>query len=198
MTGRHRREKTTLGKIKDRGYMEYSLSIMLVLITVILILFGYRISVIRHTKNVVEDALAASNLAAAVVDLTKFSETNELVISDCTGAYDKFQKALKENLHLTEDFKADNSMLISGIVTIHSFTIYNIVGNDITETSVDAYGNQSTRLYSGSKGHMHTPDGKTITSPTIYSKIGFAIKGYWGQEYYVNKENSVDIVKNNE
>ncbi len=182
--------------MKDKGSVEYSLALLLAGIVVILILFIYRLHVIKITKYTVEDAIAASNLAAAVIDLEEFGSTNEIVIKSSDDAYRIFQEALRDNLNLDGSFNPDKVGLMKGKVTIDTFIVYNVKDNDITQISYDSLGNSTINEYPDSTGLLYTPDNKCIYSTTIYSKIGFSIKGYQDEEYYVYKENSVDIVNN--
>ena len=85
---------------KDKGTVEYSMCIMLLTVSVLLILFCFRIRSARVEKAYIEDGLATANLAAAVIDTDIYGETEELVISDTDEAFGRFQRALKNNLNL--------------------------------------------------------------------------------------------------
>lgn len=181
---------------KDKGYIEYSLSLMLLLVVSILVLYGYRMSIVRYTKNMVEDGLVASNLAAGVIDLEIFGEMNQLIIQDCDIAYTVFRDALKDNLRLKEDFTPIESTLFNSKIKIHEFIIYNVFENDITRLRFTEDGHYYDDIFPNRKGSMTTPDGKRITNTTIYSKIGFEIKGIKDDVYYVYKDNSVNVLIN--
>ena len=75
---------------KDKGAIEYSMSIILLMISVLLILFCFRIRSARVEKAYLEAGLASANLAAAVIDTDIYGETEKLIISDTNGAYENF------------------------------------------------------------------------------------------------------------
>ena len=178
---------------KKRGSLEYLIGLMMITVLCILVLFGYRMHVIKTTKNYVEDGLAASNLAAAVIDLKEYGATNRILVDDFSKAYDRYKEALADNLMLDADFMPEDDRLICGRVTVEEFAVYEVNGDEIAETSIDENGIISEKEYPDMAGKMATPDGAPITTVTIYSRIGFLITGYMDETYYVHKENSVDI-----
>ncbi len=179
---------------KDRGAIEYSMSIILLMISVLLILFCFRIRSARVEKMYLEDGLASANLAAAVIDTDIYGETEKLIISDTNGAYECFKKALKTNLNLDDGFMAENTFFMENPVEILEFRIYNVDEDVVTCVVYDEYGSRSTET--SSLSHTVTPDGTEVESTTIYSKIEFDVKGFLSQRNRLTLENSVDVVKN--
>ena len=179
---------------KDKGAIEYSMSIILVMISVLLILFCFRIRSARVEKAYLEDGLASANLVAAVIDTDIYGETEKLIISDTNGAYERFKKSLKTNLNLDDGFMPEDTFLMENPVEILEFRIYNVDEDMVTCTVYDEHGSRSTE--SSSLSYTVTPDGTEVESTTIYSKIEFDVKGFLSQRNRLTLENSVDIVKN--
>lgn len=179
---------------KDKGAIEYSMSIILLMISVLLILFCFRIRSARVEKVYLEDGLASANLAAAVVDTDIYGETEKLFISDTSGAYERFKKSLKTNLNLDNGFMPENTFLMENPVEILEFRIYNVDEDMVTCVVYDEHGSRSTE--SSGLSHTVTPDGTEVESTTIYSKIEFDVKGFLNQRNRLTLENSVDVVKN--
>lgn len=179
---------------KDKGAIEYSMSIMLLAISVLLILFCFRIRSARVEKIYLEDAQATANLAAAVIDTDIYGETEELIISDTLEAYERFKRSLKINLNLDDNFMPNDTFLMENPVEILEFHIYNVDENLITHVIYDEHGSKSTEVLGLSD--VTTPDGTVVESTTVYSKIEFDVKGFLTQRNRLTLENSVDVVKN--
>ena len=179
---------------KDKGAVEYSMSLMLVAVSVLMMLFCFRIRSARVEKMYIEDALVSANLAAAVIDTDIYGETEKLIITDELRAYERFQSALKTNLNLDDNFIPMNTFLMENAVKILEFHIYNVDEYSITHIVFDEYGSKRTEIM-GLSGAT-TPDGTDIESTTIYSKIEFDVKGFLTQRNRLTLEKSVDIVKN--
>ena len=142
-----------------------------------------------------EDALAASNLASAVIDVEEYGKTHKLRIASAENSFRLYQQALKENLGLDEDWNGSNKDLISGAVEILQYTVYNVDNRDIT---VYSFGEDGLHMWTenGGLGSVRTPDGTLVESTSVYSRIGFPVKGIMGISVYARKEKSVDIVVN--
>ena len=179
---------------KDKGAIEYSMSIILLMISVFLILFCFRIRSARVEKMYLEDAQATANLAAAVIDTDIYGETEKLIISDTLEAYERFKSSLKTNLNLDDNFMPENTFLMENPVDILEFHIYNVEEGSVTRVIYDEHGSKSTEIL-GLSG-VTTPDGTEVESTTVYSKIEFDVKGFLDQRNRLTLENSVDVVKN--
>ena len=179
---------------KDKGTVEYSMSLMLVMVSVLMMLFCFRIRSARVEKIYIEDALVSASLAAAVVDTDIYGETEKLIISDELRAYERFQSALKTNLNLDDNFVPRNTFLMENAVKILEFHIYNMDEYSITHIAFDESGSRRTEVIGLSDAE--TPDGTEIESTTIYSKVEFDVKGFLDQRYRLTLDKSVDIVKN--
>ena len=179
---------------KDKGAVEYSMSLMLIAVSVLMMLFCFRIRSARVEKMYVEDALVSANLAAAVIDTDVYGETEKLIITDELRAYERFQNALKTNLNLDDDYTPRNTFLMENAVKVLEFHIYNVDEYTVTHIVFDEYGSKRTEVM-GLSGAA-TPDGTDVESTTIYSKIEFDVKGFLTQRNRMTLEKSVDIVKN--
>lgn len=178
---------------KERGMAEYILPVMLISMVCLIALLSYRLRVIKLTQIYVEDGLVSANLACSIVDLQEYGQSNEIRIPDFDQAYEIYWEALRANLNLTAAGEPKDQKLISGPVSVEEFTIYQVSGDDVVQICrTQAQTNSHT--YPGGKGSLETPDGKRIESTTVYSRIGFDIRGYGNERFYVQKENSVDIV----
>ncbi len=179
---------------KDKGAIEYSLSVMLILIFVLIMLFCFRIRCVRVEKIQIEDALAVSNLAAAVIDTDRYGETEELIITDFDGAYERYRQSLKTNLNLDENFIPHGQYLMKNPVKISEFHVYNVFSDRVEHIVMDEHGSRSMETLS-----IHgvtTPNGKQVESTTIYSKIEFDVLGFLDQSFRMKLDHSVDIVRN--
>lgn len=179
---------------KDKGLMEYSMSFLLLTVTVLVILYLYQLKMVAFVRNKTEDALAAANLAAAVIDLDTYEKENLLEILDFDKAYERYCRSLKAGLYLDDAWHSSFLTAVEGPVTVEEFTVYQVDGEDISMYSRGEAFGEREKKYPGQTGVLKTPDGQVIESTAIYSKIGFLLKGYGNQELYVYQENSVDIV----
>ena len=184
-----------MGLKKDKGYVEYSLSIMLIILAMVVILFGLTIRMARMEKTLIEDALDLSNLAAAVVDTNVYGETEKISV-DASEGYARFKSALKTNLNLDDSLMPINTTFMDEPVEILEFHVYNVdeTLGEITHITIGQTGAQSMEIIplSGAR----TPDGTEIESTTIYSKIEFTVKGFFGLRLRETLDDSADIVKN--
>lgn len=179
---------------KDKGALEYGFSFMLILLAVALLLYVYQMRLIKHCKLRVEDAIVAANLAGAVIDLKEYGRSHTVLITDIDRSYELYCHALQNNLNLESDFESQNKDLIHGKVTVHEFSVYNVDGQNIIKYSVGEDGHLKVIQLLDGLGKTKTPNGIQVQNTTIYSKIGFWIKGFQNQMHYVYKENSVDVV----
>lgn len=144
-------------------------------------------------KTSTEDALAASNLASAVIDIQEFGSTHNIIVGDPARAFQIYKDALKVNMGLDESMQSENAA-ITGNVQILQYIVYNVSGTDI---DVYCYGeNPYTTSYPNGLGTVTAPNGKIIESTSVYSKITFPVKGYFGITTTAVKDKLVDIMIN--
>lgn len=164
----------------------------------LLVLITYQIQIYQYdaVKIRTEDALAASNLASAVVDLEEYGITHNIIIEDPDTAYALYQEALKINMDLNSEWKSNYTSVITGPVQVVDYIIYNVHGSDI---EIYSYGdNAYTTVVKDGLGSVASPNNHLIESTSVYSKITFPVSGIFNIETTAVKEKLVDIVKNSE
>lgn len=146
---------------------------------------------VRNSAQYLEDALAASNLAAAVVDIEEYGISHRLQISDLQAARSRYETAVKGNLELDDQWECQNRSLISGPVKVVNFTVYNVNGNDVEINAFDENGVLSRTQ--GSLGQVRAPNGAMVESTGIYSELRYCIKGFLGLEIEAHKGMLADV-----
>ena len=112
-----------------------------------------------------EDALAASNLAAAVIDVEEYGISHRMQIRSPQEAYDRYQRAIVGNLNLNDRWECENKGLISGPVHVENFTVYNVSGSEVDVRSFG--GNGAAAGWSGTLGQERARNGKTVVNTGI-------------------------------
>jgi hypothetical protein len=169
--------------------------IYLVLLLVIVLMVQLQLSQYNATKLFVEDALAMSNLASAVIDIETYGISHDIIIKNPDAAYLIYQEALRNNLNLEDDWTSNKQYSISGKVDILEYIIFNVVQTDVEIYTYSPQGSSHTTVSNG-VGSVTAPDGTTIESTSIYSRIGFPVDGMLGIHVDAKKEKTVDIVEN--
>ena len=180
-------------ELKSKGKVEIATGIFYIAIIIFLFYTLYQTKVYHVVSAYMEDALATSNLASALIDIEEYGTTGEIVISSPEEAFSIYKQALKINLQLDENWDSKNITFIGGPIEIAEYIIYNV-----KEEGVDIYHfsqsgmMQEVRVSSASG--LKTPDGTEIESTTIYSRIKFLVNGILGIQVNAEKEKSVDII----
>lgn len=185
-------EKSRLWK-KTEGKLELMTGMLGICLIMLMVCVHIQLMLFSIAGLYMEDALAASNLASALVDISEYGASHTLWIADPAESYQVYQEALKANLQLDENWECARRELISGRVEILRYIIYNVRGQDITIHCFGSEGEYS-REETGGLGSVRTPDGTLVESTTVYSRIGFPVEGILGVEVYARKDNSADIV----
>lgn len=146
----------------------------------------------RSASLYLEDALAASNLASAVIDLQEYGRTHTIRIADVQAAYELYRNAVHGNLQLNEQWEGNNKSLISGTVTVENYTIYNVKGEKVIVYSVDKTG--QVQSWEGVLGLVQAPTGRFVESTSVYSEISFPVEGIFGISVTAHKGKLVDVV----
>ena len=179
--------------VKDDGQMEWITGLFWMLILCILLCAKLQIVSWRTTGAYMEDALAASNLASALVDIREYGTTHYVRIPDAEQAYLIYQDALRDNLQLDAEWECKNKGLISGKVEVTDYIIYNVDQNTVTAERVGASG-RIEESWNGRTGILTAPDGNVIEHTGVYSEIAFPVEGLWGITVMARKGKLVDIV----
>lgn len=181
---------------RENGKIEIFTGVYVLVLLAVILVAQIQIRLFMTVSSYVEDALAASNLASAIIDVEEYGKTHIIRITSPDMAYELYRDALKHNLGLDENWENSNKDLISGRVKVLKYEIYNVNKQDIIVYSFGEEGD-SVREIPGGLGKVVTPDGVVVESTSIYSKIGFPVKGIWGIEIAAQKHKTVDIVSEN-
>ena len=180
-------------KVKDRGQVEWAMGIFIVLILGIMMYTQIQLAAWEAASDYLEDALAASNLAAALIDVEEYGKSHKTVIRDVSYAFDIYRDAVRENLQLNQSWECANQTLISGPVEITDFVIYNVDGDHVEAIRVNE-GGQVLEQWSGVRGILRAPNGVPVEYTGIYSEIQFQVEGFLGVCVDAHKGKLVDIV----
>ncbi len=177
---------------KTKGQINGIAGLFFLLFLGILLATGLQVDAYRAASFYLEDALAASNLASALIDLEEYGISNAIIIENPMQAYERYCSALKGNLQLNEHWEGINKTLISGKVTVENFTVYNVQEDVVTVYSRDAAGQMNT--WQGMLGTVKAPNDVLIESTSVYSEISFPVEGILGVNVEAHKGKLVDIV----
>lgn len=176
------------------GKIELVTGMYLLFFLVILLAVQFQLKLFMNVSLFMEDALAASNLASAVIDIREYGSTGTIQIASPDTAYELYREAIRQNLQMDDNWESSNKDMISGQVQILKYEIYNVKEKDVTIYSYGAEGENITTI-EGGLGSVRTPDGTLVESTSVYSKIGFPVKGIFGVEIAALKHKTVDIVR---
>lgn len=178
----------------ERGQIGWVTGLWFLMFLWVLLCACLQMELFRASSRYMEDALAASNLAAAVIDVEEYGISHSIRIDSPEEAYLRYQWALKGNLGLNAKWECENREMISGPVSIEKFIVYNVIGGDVEAYSYDKSGPVS--CWSGSLGQETAPNGIQIEHTGVYSEISYQIKGLFGIEVTARKGKLVDVAEN--
>lgn len=177
---------------KDGGRAEWVTGMYFLLLLIILLCMQLDISLYTTAGAYIEDALAASNLASAVIDPEEYGISHTIRIADTHQAYQRYLRAVEGNLCLNANGKCQESGVIAGHVSVVNYTIYNVEAGDVTVWQMSEDGN--TRTIKGKLGAVRAPNGQVIENTSVYSEISFPVKGMFGICVQAHKGKLVDIL----
>lgn len=181
---------------RQRGSIEWVTGLFFLLFLTILLCVQMQLAAYRSTSLYLEDALAASNLASAVIDLEEYGISNTVRISNLDEAYRKYMNAVKRNLNLDENWEGTNTALISGKVSVVNYSIYNVSDNAVSVFQVSEDGRIHT--WEGVLGYVTSPNGVLIENTGVYSELSFPVRGLFGITVTAHKGKFVDIASKKE
>lgn len=158
---------------RKEGNISIFFTYMFLLIIVAITSFTLATNKINLLKNQAEDALIASSLAAATVDLETYAKEGLVVNVEIKGvkdSYNAFIRTFKENLDLNDNLVPKNESILKK-VKIEKFIIYSDVG---THIQVNDLSNGYINSYQMPIGST-TENGKKIQDTMIYTKASFNI-----------------------
>ena len=180
----------------EQGKVEWVTGLFFILFLGILLCASLQLESFRSSARYLEDALAASNLASAVIDVEEYGRTHKVRIADTQKAYERYRTAVKGNLNLNEAWECPNRGLISGPVQVMNYTVYNVSGNDVEISRFDENG--LLTQWQETLGNAEAPNGKIIENTGVYSEIKYRVNGMLGLEEEARKGKLVDIVSEKE
>lgn len=187
------KKKECLLQSTESGQIGWALGLWFMLFLGILLCVLLQLETFRASSQYMEDALAASDLAAAVIDVEEYGISHKLWIRDPGEAYGLYMRAIRENLNLNNMWECENKELISGPVHIENFTVYNVSGSEVEVSSFDRSGAAVHRY--GVLGQETAPNGMRVENTGVYSEISYQIRGIFGIEVIARKGKLVDVVK---
>ena len=177
----------------ERGQIELTVGLFSILFAAVLLCAGTQVEVYRAASLYMEDALAASNLASALMDVEEYGISRNIRISDSKSHFDIYKNALRENLGLNEEWESPNKALFSGKIVIEKYIIYNVTDDNVEILKVDSGGNASAET--GKVGEVRAPNGALVEATGVYSEISFQVKGLFGTMVNARKGKLVDVTE---
>ena len=175
------------------GQAGWSAGMFLLLFLAVFLQVCMQLEIYRTTSLYLEDALAASGLASAVIDVEEYGISHRILIEDPEDAYRRYQWAIKGNLNLDEAWEGKPGGIIQGPVRIVNYTVYNVWEDSVKIYSYDEAGQATERQ--DFLGNVTAPDGKAVEATSVYGEISFKIKGALGTEVEARKGCLADIVR---
>lgn len=179
---------------KKKAQAEAAAGVFFTVFLTILLYSLLQIEAYRAASLYLEDALAASNLASAIIDVEEYGSTQNLLVDDPLLAFDRYIVALKGNLNLDESWQCANKRIISGRVEVIDYVIYNCVGEKVYACRVGEGGILAG--WEGILGQERAPNGILVESTGVYSEITFPVEGLFGVCTQARKGKLADIVTN--
>ncbi len=147
---------------------------------------------VKALKNLMENSLSASVLAASLYDRDLLMDEKRVEITDISGSYDVFKKCLKKNMDLFEDYSFKEGALGEGKVTVECFTVYNVYEDRVLCTSWDKTGKMAQRVCEPMKAY--SPDGKRIENTSVYGEISLNVTLFGGEKTVAVSKRLADLV----
>lgn len=176
------------------GQVEWAAGLFFLLFLGVLLCGLLQMDIYRSSSQYLEDALALSNLASAVVDVEEYGISHNLVITDPWLAYERYKTAVKGNLNLNDQWECPADGIITGPVNIVNFTVYSVSGSDVEISRFDENG--LLTQWKETLGSAVAPNGITIEATGVYSEISYQLEGFLGIVVEAQKGKLVDVVAN--
>lgn len=177
---------------RECGRVEWCVGLFFMLFWAIVACCQLQVAVYQTSAGYLEDALAASNLASAVIDLEEYGRTQEVLLKNPQLAYEKFCNAVKGNLHLNDAWECENKCLIADNVSVAEYIVYNVQKDIVTVSEVSFNG--EVFQWQGTLGTVVAPNGVEVEATGIYSEITYTVEGFGGVVTEARKGKLVDIV----
>ncbi len=145
----------------------------------------------RAVSLYLEDALAASNLASAVMDVREYGISHNILIAQPEEAYAVYEWAVRGNLNLNAAWEGQAGSLVQGPVSIVRYIVYNVRDGEVTVYHFDENGQMMQ--WQEKLGNVTAPNGIPVESTSVYSEITFEVEGPFGVTVKAHKGNLADI-----
>lgn len=188
-------EKKKWCQNKKKAETEAVIGMYLLLMLAVLLCALIQTEVLRISSAWAEDALTASNLASAVIDIEEYGRTRTIVIRSPEEAYARYRDALRCNMNLNEMWESENKYLAGGPVEVQEYIVYNVRKEDVEIISFGPEGSREQTV-PGGVGKIQTPDGTVVETTAVYSKIAYPVSGILGLQVMAVKQETVDIISN--
>lgn len=175
------------------GQAGWSTGLFFLLFLAVSLRISLQLQTYRTISLYLEDALAASNLASAVVDVEEYGISHKILIRSPQEAYERYRWAVRGNLNLDEGWRGQEGGILQGEVRIVNYIVYNVDEDKITVHYYDENGLLSE--WHELPGGAVAPNGAAIESTSVYSEIAFSVKGFLGTEVEAHKGCLADIVR---
>ena len=192
----HLKKRRFLLRSTESGQIGWTAGLFFLLFLGVLLCASLQMEVFRSSSRYLEDALALSNLASAIIDIEEYGISHKLVIPDPDQAYERYKEAIKGNLNLSDSWECSALGMISGPVSVVDYRIYNVGENDVLVTRFDENGLMSS--WQETLGSAEAPNGVAVESTGVYSEIAYQVEGLFGVSVRAHKGKLVDVVGNNE
>lgn len=177
---------------KECGQVEWCAGLFYLLFLAIILCSQLQVEAYSASARYLEDALAASNLASAVIDLEEYGKTHTVLVREPREAYERFCVAVKDNLQLNDAWECENKQLIAGQVCVAKYIVYNVKDDLVTVSEVSSNG--EIFQWQGALGSVIAPNDIPVEATGIYSEITFPVEGFGGVKVDAHKGKLVDIV----
>lgn len=173
------------------GQVNLIMGLFLVLFLAVYLFATLQTTRFRAAALYMEDALAASNLASAVIDLEEYGISHTVRIANPQAAYERYRSALTGNLNLDGQMRGSENGVITGTVVIENYTVYNVDGNVVCVHCFTPAGRSD---WEEPLGVAKSPNGLLIEHTSVFSEISFPIEVVPGVEVMARKGKLADIV----
>ena len=189
-----RKKEFLLQRIKtcvDPGQSTLCVGLFFILFLSVLLVSHLQMEMFRSSSDYMEDALAASGLASALIDIREYGKTHVVNIPDTNAAYERYCQCLKDNLGLADNWEAGNRKLITGKVKVENYSVFNVTGTNVEIWRMDR---ETVEHSTGRLGEVRAPNGQVIQYTSIYSEISYRVQGVFDIQIDARKGKLVDIV----
>lgn len=182
------------GKIrteKEGGQVGFMVGLFFTLFLGVMLYAVLQLEHYRAVSLYLEDALAASNLASAVVDVQEYGISHSILIERPEEAYERYLWALRGNLNLDAAWEGQAGSLVQGPVSIVQYVVYNVRDSEVAVYYFDGDGQMTQRQET--MGNVAAPNGISVESTSVYSEITFEVESPLGIIVKAHKGNLADI-----